>query len=259
MKKFMMSVMLGSALVFAGPALAEEAAAVVDAAAVVVDAAVVTAEAVAVEAPAAAEPAPVVDKGDVAWMMTATVLVLLMVVPGLALFYGGLVRSKNMLSVFMQVLTVFSLLVILWAMYGYSLAFAGGNAFIGTLDKVFLSGVTIDSLADTFSSGFKLPEYIFIAFQATFAGITGALIVGAFAERIKFKAVLLFSVLWFTFATCRLRTWCGRLAVCCLRRVIWISRAAQWCTSMLVWLAWWARTLLASVWVLAKKHSSHTT
>jgi Amt family ammonium transporter len=199
-KKFMMSVMLGSALVFAGPALAEEAAAVVDAAAVVVDAAVVTAEAVAVEAPAAAEPAPVVDKGDVAWMMTATVLVLLMVVPGLALFYGGLVRSKNMLSVFMQVLTVFSLLVILWAMYGYSLAFAGGNAFIGTLDKVFLSGVTIDSLADTFSSGFKLPEYIFIAFQATFAGITGALIVGAFAERIKFKAVLLFSVLWFTFA-----------------------------------------------------------
>lgn len=208
MKKFMMSVMLGGALVFAGPALAEEAAAVVDAAAVVVDAAVVAAEpapapaaeAAPAEAPAAAEPAPVVDKGDVAWMMTSTMLVLMMVVPGLALFYGGLVRSKNMLSVFMQVLTVFSLLVILWAMYGYSLAFAGGNAYIGTLDKIFLSGVTIDSLADTFSSGFKLPEYIFIAFQATFAGITGALIVGAFAERIKFKAVLLFSVLWFTFA-----------------------------------------------------------
>ncbi len=208
MKKLMMSIMLGGALALAGPSFAEEAAAVVDAAAVVVDAAVVAAEAAApavaeaapADAPAAAEPAPVVDKGDVAWMMTATMLVLMMVVPGLALFYGGLVRSKNMLSVFMQVLTVFSLLVILWAMYGYSLAFAGGNAYIGTLDKIFLSGVTIDSLADTFSSGYKLPEYIFIAFQATFAGITGALIVGAFAERIKFKAVLLFSVLWFTFA-----------------------------------------------------------
>ncbi|MDP2226647.1 MAG: ammonia channel protein, partial [Moraxellaceae bacterium] len=196
MKRLMFALMLGGALVTAGPAFAEEAVEVVEAAAVV-------AEAVAAEAPAeeaAAEVVSTVDKGDVAWMMTSTLLVLLMVVPGLALFYGGLVRSKNILSVFMQVLTVFSLLVILWAIYGYSLAFAGGGAYIGTLDKLFLSGVTIDSLADTFSEGVAIPEYIFIAFQATFAGITGALIVGAFAERIKFKAVLLFSVLWFTFA-----------------------------------------------------------
>ncbi len=148
---------------------------------------------------AAADVVPVVDKGDVAWMLTSTLLVLLMTVPGLALFYGGMVRSKNVLSVFLQVLIVFSLITILWVVYGYSLAFAGGNAYIGTFDKLFLAGVTTDSLADTFSAGFKLPEYVFIAFQSTFAGITGALIVGAFAERMKFSAVLLFAVLWFTF------------------------------------------------------------
>lgn len=148
-----------------------------------------------------AEPAvvAVVDKGDVAWMMTSTLLVLLMTVPGLALFYGGLVRSKNVLSVLMQVITVFSMILMLWVAYGYSLAFVGGNAWVGTLDKVFLKGVTPDSLADTFSAGFKLPEYVFIAFQATFAGITGALIVGAFAERAKFAAILLFAAIWFTF------------------------------------------------------------
>ncbi|KRG71988.1 ammonium transporter [Pseudoxanthomonas dokdonensis] len=150
-------------------------------------------------APAEAEPAPVVDKGDVAWMLTSTLLVLLMTVPGLALFYGGLVRSKNVLSVLIQVITVFSLLVILWVIYGYSYAFVGGNAWIGTADKLFLKGVTPDTLADTFSAGFKLPEYVFIAFQATFAGITGALIVGAFAERVKYAAVILFAVIWFTF------------------------------------------------------------
>ncbi|WP_440224294.1 ammonium transporter [Dokdonella sp. MW10] len=148
---------------------------------------------------AAAAVAPTVDKGDVAWMLTSTLLVLLMTVPGLALFYGGMVRSKNVLSVLMQVLVVFSLLVVLWAVYGYSLAFAGGNAFIGTFDKLFLSGVTIESLADTFTDNVKLPEYVFIAFQSTFAGITGALIVGAFAERMKFSATILFVVLWFTF------------------------------------------------------------
>jgi Amt family ammonium transporter len=153
------------------------------------------------EAAAVAEAAkPIVDKGDVAWMLTSTLLVLLMTVPGLALFYGGLVRSKNVLSVLMQVLAVFSLLVLLWVVYGYSLAFNGGNAFIGNLDKLFLKGVNKESLAATFSAGVSLPEYVFIAFQSTFAGITGALIVGAFAERIKFSAVLLFSVLWFTFA-----------------------------------------------------------
>jgi Amt family ammonium transporter len=154
--------------------------------------------AIAQDAAAAAAPI-VVDKGDVAWMLTSTLLVLLMTLPGLALFYGGMVRSKNVLSVFMQVTVVFSLLVLLWAVYGYSLAFAGGNAWIGTFDKLFLHGVTPDSLADTFSENVKLPEYVFIAFQSTFAGITGALIVGAFAERMKFAAVILFSVLWFTF------------------------------------------------------------
>lgn len=141
----------------------------------------------------------VVNKGDVAWMMVATLIVVMMAVPGLALFYGGLVRSKNMLSVLMQVLVVFSLICVLWAVYGYSLAFVGGGPFIGTLDKLFLSGVTVDSLADTFTDGVKLPEFIFIAFQATFAGITCALIVGSLAERVKFSAVLAFCVIWFTF------------------------------------------------------------
>ncbi|MDQ3206093.1 MAG: ammonium transporter [Pseudomonadota bacterium] len=140
-----------------------------------------------------------VDKGDVAWMMVSTLLVLMMAVPGLALFYGGLVRAKNILSVLMQVMCVFSLIIVLWVAYGYSLAFAGGGAWIGTLDKVFLSGVGVDSLVDTFSEGVKLPEYVFIAFQSTFAGITGAIVVGALAERARFAAIMLFSVIWFTF------------------------------------------------------------
>ncbi|MEP7283497.1 MAG: ammonium transporter [Rubrivivax sp.] len=148
---------------------------------------------------AAASAAPTVDKGDVAWMMTSTLLVIFMAVPGLALFYGGLVRSKNMLSVLMQVLVVFSLICVLWAVYGYSLAFGGEGLIIADLGKLFLAGVTTDSLADTFTANVKLPEYVFIAFQATFAGITCALIVGSFAERMKFSAVLLFCALWFTF------------------------------------------------------------
>ncbi|KFA20083.1 ammonia channel protein, partial [Xanthomonas vasicola pv. musacearum NCPPB 4394] len=148
---------------------------------------------------AAAEAAPVVEKGDVAWMLTSTLLVLLMVVPGLALFYGGMVRAKNVLSVLIQVATVFSLLTILWVLYGYSLAFSGEGAWIGNLDKALLKGVTIETLSATFTKGVSLPEYVFVGFQATFAGITGALIVGAFAERAKFAAVLLFSVIWFTF------------------------------------------------------------
>jgi Amt family ammonium transporter len=143
--------------------------------------------------------APVVEKGDVAWMMTATVLVVMMVVPGLALFYGGLVRVKNTLSVLMQVMVVFSLICVLWAIYGYSLAFGGEGLIIADLGKAFLAGVTPDSLADTFTENVKIPEYVFIAFQATFAGITCALIVGSFAERMKFAAVLAFSALWFTF------------------------------------------------------------
>lgn len=153
-------------------------------------------------APAAAEEAvaPTVDKGDVAWMLVSTLLVVMMAVPGLALFYGGLVRAKNVLSVLMQVMTVFSLIVVLWAVYGYSLAFVGGNAVFGSFDALFLKGITVDSLAATFSEGVMLPEFVFIAFQSTFAGITCALIVGSFAERIKFSAVLLFSVFWFTFS-----------------------------------------------------------
>jgi len=143
--------------------------------------------------------APQVDKGDVAWMLTSTLLVLLMAVPGLALFYGGMVRARNVLSVLTQVISVFSLLTLAWIVYGYSLAFSGDGAWLGNFDKLFLRGVGIDSLAATFSDGVALPEYVFVAFQATFAGITGALIVGAFAERAKFAAVLLAVAIWFTF------------------------------------------------------------
>ena len=156
----------------------------------------------AAAAPAAAEAAPalVPNKGDIAWMMVSTILVILMVIPGLALFYGGLVRSKNMLSVLMQVMVVFSLISVLWAVYGYSLAFGGEGLIYGNFDKLFLKGVTPDSLAATFTPGVMIPEFIFIAFQCTFAGITCALIVGSFAERIKFAAVLLFCTIWFTFS-----------------------------------------------------------
>ncbi|HZH08341.1 MAG TPA: ammonium transporter [Lautropia sp.] len=147
----------------------------------------------AAEAPAAAE-APTLDSGDTAWMLTSTLLVILMTIPGLALFYGGLSRSKNMLSVLMHVMSIFALITLLWAIYGYSLAFADGGLFYGNFSKLFLKGIGPDTLAGT------IPEYVFVAFQATFAAITCALIVGAFAERIKFSAVLLFSVLWFTFA-----------------------------------------------------------
>ncbi|MGA0855482.1 MAG: ammonium transporter [Burkholderiaceae bacterium] len=148
---------------------------------------------------AAAAPKVEVVKGDVAWMMVSTLLVTFMAIPGLALFYGGLVRTKNMLSVLMQVMVVFSLISVLWAVYGYSVAFTEGGPIIGGFSKLFLAGVTADSLADTFTATVKIPEMIFVAFQCTFAGITCALIVGSFAERVKFSAVLLFSVLWFTF------------------------------------------------------------
>ena len=138
-------------------------------------------------------------------MMVSTLLVILMTVPGLALFYGGLVRSKNMLSVLMQVFVTFSLIVVLWVVYGYSLAFTEGNAFIGGFDRLFLKGVFDPAtgafaMGATFSKGVVIPEIVFVAFQATFAAITCGLIVGAFAERIKFSAVLLFMVLWFTFS-----------------------------------------------------------
>ena len=151
--------------------------------------------AAAASAPAAA-PAPHIDSGDTAWMLTSTLLVILMIIPGLALFYGGLARSKNMLSVLMQVFVVFSLISILWAVYGYSLAFSGEGNFFGGFDKLFLKGVT----QQTFGALPTIPEYVFFAFQGTFAAITVALIVGSFAERIKFAAVLLFAALWFTFS-----------------------------------------------------------
>jgi Amt family ammonium transporter len=150
---------------------------------------------------AAAPPVP--NKGDVAWMLTSTALVLLMSVPALALFYGGLVRTKNMLSVLMQVFVVFSLITVLWCIYGYSLAFTEGNPFIGGLDRLFLKGTFNPadgsfSMAATFSKATVIPELVFVAFQATFAAITVCLILGAIVERIKFSAVLIFSVIWFT-------------------------------------------------------------
>jgi len=139
------------------------------------------------------------DRGDVAWMLTSTLLVLMMVVPGLALFYGGLVRAKNVLSVLSQVLVVFSLVLLLWVAYGYSAVFAPGNPLFGSFTQfAFLKGLAPDSVGNTPVPG--LPDYLFVAFQSTFAGITTALIVGAFAERIKFRAVLLFAALWFTFS-----------------------------------------------------------
>ena len=185
-------------------ATTEAAEATVDAvaeAAVAVDAAV--AEMAPVEAaPAevAAAPAPVPNKGDTAWMLVATALVTLMTIPGLALFYGGLVRQKNMLSVLMQTFVIFSLMGVLWALYGYSVAFSGGNPFFGGLGKAFLAGITPVSIAATFSKGVYIPELIFVAFQLTFAAITPALIIGAFAERMKFSAILAFMAIWFTFA-----------------------------------------------------------
>jgi ammonium transporter, Amt family len=149
---------------------------------------------------AAAAVAAIPNKGDTAFMTISTLLVILMTIPGLALFYGGLVRSKNMLSVLMQVFVVSSLIYVLWSIYGYSVAFTGGTPFFGSFDKLFLKGITPDSIAATFSKGVVIPEFTFAAFQATFAAITCTLIVGSFAERIKFSAVLLFSVLWFTFS-----------------------------------------------------------
>ncbi|MGE0349187.1 ammonium transporter [Hydrogenophaga sp.] len=210
MKKLIATLFLGMGLAFGGLNAMAQTAAPAEApaaAAPAADTAAPAAAPMAAEAPAAAEAAPAeeavketMDKGDVAWMMVATVLVVLMVVPGLALFYGGLVRSKNMLSVLMQVMVVFSLIAVLWAVYGYSLAFGGEGLIIANLDKVFLLGITADTLAATFTPGVMIPELIFVAFQATFAGITCALIVGSFAERMKFSAVLLFSVIWFTFS-----------------------------------------------------------
>ena len=197
-----------AALTFAGTAAAQTAAtapAAEASAPAAAAAATAPAPAAAASAPAAAAAAPVPNKGDVSWMLVSTLLVIMMAIPGLALFYGGLVRSKNILSVLMQVFVVFSMITVLWVVYGYSLAFTEGNAFIGGLDRLFLKGVFDPmkgefAMAATFSKGVVLPEIVFVAFQATFAAITCGLIVGAFAERAKFSGVLLFMVLWFTFS-----------------------------------------------------------
>jgi Amt family ammonium transporter len=203
MRKLLASLGLGLGILIAGASVqaqapAADAASAPAAAATAAPAA--TAPAAATAAAPAAAAAPVPNKGDTAWMTAATVLVILMTIPGLALFYGGLVRSKNMLSVLMQVFVVSAMVYVLWVIYGYSVAFTAGNPFMGSLDKIFLKGITPDSIAATFSKGVVIPELTFVAFQATFAAITCALIVGAFAERIKFSAVLLFVAIWFTFS-----------------------------------------------------------
>ncbi|MBU1362293.1 MAG: ammonium transporter [Gammaproteobacteria bacterium] len=197
MKRLFALLALVGAVTLGAPAWAEEKAAEpVAAAAVVAEPAAVAAEAVAPVAEAA--PAPVLSKADNAWIMVCAALVILMSIPGLALFYGGLVRTKNMLSVLMQVFVTFSLISVLWVIYGYSAAFTEGNAFFGVLDKLFLKGVTPDSLGATFSKGVSISELTFVIFQGAFAAITCGLIVGAFAERAKFAAVLVFMVIWFT-------------------------------------------------------------
>ena len=205
MKRFLSVLALAGAFCF-GTALPVLALAA-DAPAAEAPAAATPAAATAAPAPAAATatPAPTPNKGDTAWMLTSTALVLLMSVPALALFYGGLVRSKNMLSMLMQVFVTFSLIVVIWCVYGYSLAFTEGNAFFGGFDRLFLKG-TFDSMKGefamgaTFSKATPMYELVFVAFQATFAAITCCLILGAVAERMKFSAVLIFMVLWFTFA-----------------------------------------------------------
>lgn len=190
----------------AASAPAAVAASATDAAASAPAAPAAPAAEAAASAPAAAEAAaPTPNKGDTAWMMTATMLVILMTIPGLALFYGGLVRSKNMLSILMQVFMIFAVIVVLWCIYGYSIAFTEGNRFFGSFDRVFLNGIWDPvkgafAYGATFSKGVVIPEFVFVAFQATFAAITCGLIIGAFAERAKFTAVLLFVVLWFTFS-----------------------------------------------------------
>jgi Amt family ammonium transporter len=189
MKKFCAFLALVLSLAFAGVTLAQDKPAATP------------------DKPAAAEvkkdeakPAPPTpNKGDVTWMLVSTALVIMMSVPALALFYGGMVRSKNALSMLMQVFVVFSLVTVLWCIYGYSLAFTEGNAYFGSFDRFFLKGA-IDANAATFSKGVVIPEIVFVAFQATFAAITCCLVLGAFAERAKFSAVLVFIVLWFTFS-----------------------------------------------------------
>ncbi len=201
MKKLLASLGLMCVLMAPGLGLAQDAA--------VPAVEMTTVDTLAVEAPApvgagaATAAAPVPNKGDTTWMMVSTLLVILMIIPGLALFYGGLVRAKNMLSVLTQVMAIFCLISVLWAVYGYSLAFGDGgglNWAIGDLSKLFLAGITPDSTVPTFTDGVVIPELVFVAFQLTFAAITVALIVGGLAERVKFSALMVFGALWFTFS-----------------------------------------------------------
>ena len=181
---------------------------------------------------AVAAPPPPPNKGDTAWMIVATLLVIMMTIPGLALFYGGMVRAKNMLSMLMKVFATFSLLSLLWAVYGYSVAFTDGSQFFGGLSKMFLNGVTTSSTAATFSKNVYIPEYIYIAFQMTFAAITPCLIVGAFAERVKFSAILFFIVLWFTFSYLPIAHmvwfWAGPDAITNETTLSQVTNAAGW-------------------------------
>jgi Amt family ammonium transporter len=208
MKNWLAGAALALAIGGAGvaPAMAQDAAQPAATATAPAAAPAAVAPVAAAAAPAAAAPAaaPTINKGDVAWMFVATMMVILMTIPGLALFYGGLVRSKNMLSVLLQVFFIFALVVVLWCLYGYSIAFTEKTAFFGGFDRAFLNGIWNPAAgtfaqAATFTKGVMLPEFVFVAFQGTFAAITCALIVGAFAERAKFTAVLAFVVLWFTF------------------------------------------------------------
>ncbi len=187
----------GLALFAALPAWAQEAATAV--AAAPAETAAPAADG-PIKGPTVEQMAGMVDKGDTAWMLVSAALVLLMSIPALALFYGGLVRTKNMLSLLMQVFMIVSVAALVWVSWGYSLAFTSGSPFIGGFDKIFLQGVNAGTFAATFSNNVYIPEYAFIAFQMTFACITPALIVGAFAERIKFTPLIVFTVLWLTFA-----------------------------------------------------------
>jgi ammonium transporter, Amt family len=226
MKKICAFLALMLSLVFASATLAQDKPAATP------DKPAAAAEVKKEEAKPAEAAKPKVDKGDTTWMMVATALVILMTIPGLALFYGGMVRAKNSLSVLMQVFVTFCLIAVVWVTYGYSITFSGGSAFFGGFSKLFLSGVTGDSLAATFSKGVAIPELVFVAFQLTFAAITCALIVGSFAERIKFSAALVFVVLWFTFAYAPIAHmvwyWDGPDAITDAKSLDAVTAAAGW-------------------------------
>ena len=189
---------LGTSLIVSTAAFAQDAAASASAAASDVVTAVAVAAPKLIEGPTPEQMATMVNKGDTAWMLVSSALVLMMSVPALALFYGGLVRTKNMLSVLMQVFMIVSIAALVWIGWGYSMAFTGGSPFVGGLSKAFLKGVSTTTYAATFSNNVYLPEYVYVIFQMTFACITPALIVGSFAERVKFWPLMVFMVLWMT-------------------------------------------------------------